>query len=424
MIPQTIRTSWTAILLAALLIFLLTAMLLSGPAVAKDDNKGFLYGKVVTEKGTEYTGFLRWGNQEAFWDDLFHSAKEDLPFIDFLDDEDLEDVYGKKRRSWRLFKKYEVSFDDDMSRVFISRFGDIALIEAKGDGDAELRMKSGEEYEVSGYADDVTSNIHVNDESLGMIDLHWDRIDTIEFMPVPRGADPGVWRLHGTVMTDEGEFKGYIQWDKQECLSSDELDGDTDDGRVSVEMGRIRSIEARGRRSSDIVLKDGREMNLDGTNDVNSENRGVMVEDERFGRVTIGWRAFEKVTFSDAGGSGKGYDEYKALGPLQGTVTDDDGKTYKGRIVYDLDESEGWEILNGDIGYVEFDIPFYRIRSIEPRGDDGARLTLTNGEKLLLEDGHDVTENNAGILILIGGDEDKPKYVPWDEVEIIEFDHK
>jgi hypothetical protein len=418
--------SWTAILLAALLVFLLAAMLLSGPAVAKEDNKGFIYGKVTTEKGTEYTGFLRWGNQEAFWDDLFHSAKEELEWIDYVDEDDLEDIARSKKRSWRLFNKYKVSVDDDwdMSRVFISRFGDIAVIEPKGDGDAELSMKSGAEYEVSGYADDVTSKIHVNDESLGMINLHWDRIDMIEFMQAPRGADPGVWRLHGTVMTDEGEFKGYIQWDKQECISTDELDGDTDDGRVSIEMGRIRSIEARGRRSSDIVLKDGRELNLDGTNDVNSENRGIMVEDPRFGRVTIGWRAFEMITFSDASGSGKGYDEFKALGPLQGTVTDEDGDTYKGRIVYDLDESEGWEILNADIGHVEFDIPFYMIAAIEPRGDDGARVTLTNGEKLMLEDGHDVTEDNAGILIFIGGDLDKPKYVAWDDVEKIKFDHK
>jgi hypothetical protein len=187
-------------------------------------------------------------------------------------------------------------------------------------------------------------------------------------------------------------------------------------------MGRIRSIESRGRRSSEVVLKDGREFRLSGTNDVNHENRGVMVEDPRYGRVTIGWDAFELVTFSDPGGSGKGYDDYPTRGRLQGTVTDDDGDTYKGQIVYDLDESEGWEILNGDVGDVEFDIPFYRIATIEPLSSDECLVVLTNGEKLTLEDGQDVIKANAGILVFTKGD--KTDYIPWKDVERIDFDHK
>jgi hypothetical protein len=424
MLNPTIRMSWIPILLAVLLLVLLVALLSSGPALAaKDDNQGFLYGRVVTESGSEYTGFLRWGNQEAFWDDLFHSGKEDQPFYDYLDDDDIRDL--RRERKFTLFKKWRVTVDDDdwrSTRMFISRFGDIAVIQPQGDGDAEVEMKNGTEYEVSGVADDVTSDIHVNDASLGMIDLDWDRIELIEFKPVPRDADPGVWRLHGKVVTDEGDFEGFIQWDKQECINTDVLDGDTDDGRVKIEMGRIRSIERRSRRSSDVVLKDGREFRLSGTNDVNHENRGIMVEDPRFGRVTIGWDAFEMVTFSDPGESGKGYDDYPPLGPLRGTVTDDDGDTYKGRIVYDLDESEGWEILNGDLGDVEFDIPFYRIASIEPIDSDESLIVLTNGEKLNLEDGQDVTESNAGILVFTKGNE--VEYIAWKDVERIEFDHK
>ena len=138
--------------------------------------------------------------------------------------------------------------------------------------------------------------------------------------------------------TDEGQFKGNIQWDKQECINTDKLDGDTEDGDVSIEMGRIKSIERRSRRASTVVLNDGRELVLDGSNDVNHENRGIMVEDPRYGRVTIGWKSFEKVTFSKPKGSGPGYDDFPARGQLKGTVTTEDGDTYTGRLVIDLDE--------------------------------------------------------------------------------------
>jgi hypothetical protein len=402
------------------MVTLLVALLAGAQAVsANGDHKGFIYGRVVAESGNEYTGFLRWGSQEAFWDDLFHSGKEDLPYLDELDDDQIREIRRSRRRGFSWFRDW--GDDYDISRMFIARFGDIEKIEPMGEGDADVFMKSGSRYEVSGVADDVTSKIHVNDTSLGEIELYWDRIELIEFMPVPRDADPGVWRLHGKVLTDEGEFEGFIQWDKQECLSIDELDGDTDDGDLSIEMGRIRSIESNGRRSSTVTLRDGRSFELSGSNDVNDENRGVMVEDERYGRVTVGWRAFESVTFSDPGPSGKGYDEYPARGALEGTVTDDRGNTYKGRIVIDLDEAEGWEILNGDVGHIEFDIPIYRIASLEPRGHDETRVTLVGGERLVLEDGQDVSDDNAGVLVFEGGRD--PVYIEWGDIEIIEFDH-
>jgi hypothetical protein len=170
------------------------------------------------------------------------------------------------------------------------------------------------------------------------------------------------------------------------------------------------------------VLNDGREMVLDGSNDVNHENRGVMVEDPRYGRVTIGWKSFEKATFSKPPGSGPGYDDFPARGALKGTVTTEDGETYTGRLVIDLDESEGWEILNGDIGDIDFDIPFYKIARLEPMGHDECLVVLTGGEKITLEDGQDVSDSNAGVLIIKS--EKEVMYVEWADVEKIVFDHK
>jgi hypothetical protein len=413
------RTTLLRILLA--LPVLALPLLAGGAALAAgQDTDGFLYGKVVTESGNEYVGFLRWGDEESFWDDLFHSTKEDRPYADEGRDRDRE---RRRETRIRIFRwDLKVGGDSwDGSRIFIARFGDIEKIRCHGDSEAEVFMKSGQVYDVSGYSNDVTSDILVRDEKMGDIDVRWNRIDTIEFMPAPRGADPGVWRLYGTVESDAGDFTGWIQWDKQECLSTDELDGDTEDGDISIEFGDIRSIERRGRKSSLVELKDGRTLRLRGSNDVNDENRGIMVEDPRFGRATVSWDAFEKATFEEHKSSGRGYDDYGKAGWLEGTVTDTDGRTYSGRLVIDLDETETWEMLNGSWRDVEFDIPLALIETIEPLGHDESRVRLRSGEELVLADGQDVADRNEGVLILKDDDDRDPEYLAWDEVERIEL---
>jgi hypothetical protein len=402
-------------------------LILPGAQVSNaTENQGFIYGRVVTESGAEYTGFLRWGNQEVFWDDLFQSEKEDLPYFDYLDDQDYRELHRDKDRNPSFLHKLHRMFEGKSyseARIFISRFGDIKAIEPRGDDGAVVRMKNGSTYEVGGYSDDVTSKIHVSGDGRDAIDLRWDRIESIEFMPAPAGAEAGVRRLYGRVETAEGDFEGYIQWDKQECLDIDELDGDTEDGDVSIPMGRIRAIEKDGRRACEVTLDDGSKLHMHGTNDVNHENRGIMVEDPRFGRVTIGWSSFDRLTFMDSPGSGLGYDAYPGRGPLAGTVAADNGKSHTGRLVFDLDESEGWEILNGNLGDIQFDIPFHRVVSLEPRGRNRCQVGLSGGEAITLEDSQDVGRNNSGVLIFERGD-DEPVYVKWRDVDRIELEHQ
>ncbi len=393
--------------------------------IAAGDNDGFIYGRITTTSGKEYEGFLRWDDEEAFWDDLFHSTKTELPYY-----EDFEDIIEEQDRDSRKRDKstiqifsWRFSIDGDnwgsSSRLFISRFGDIEKIRVTDDDEAEITMKNGEIYDVEGYSNDVGAKIFVNDTSLGDVRVRWNRIDTIEFMPVAGNADPGVFRLAGRVETDSGVFEGYIQWDKEECLSTDILDGDDEDGSLEIEMGKIASITRRGRNSSIVEMKDGREMRLRGTNDVNDENRGIMVEDHRFGRVTIPWDEFDNLTFQDLG-SGRSYDDFPVLGRLEGTVTDIDGEKYTGYIVFDLDEAEGWEMFNGDYHDMEYDIPFANIKTIEPLGHDDVRVVLFNGEEFELEDSQDASDSNDGILILDERGRD-PEYVVWEDVELIEF---
>jgi len=88
-------------------------------------------------------------------------------------------------------------------------------------------------------------------------------------------------------------------------------------------------------------------------------------------------------------------------------------------LVFDLDESETWEMLNGSSFDIEYDIPFARIASIEPKGSDSAQVTLKNGAKIRLEDSHDVSDENDGVLVLGG---EKPKHILWTDIRIIDLD--
>src|SRR5262245_40721971 len=53
------------------------------PAIEKGAaGRQVLYGTVVMANGTRYTGPLRWGDEEAYWDDLFDGSKEERPYSD------------------------------------------------------------------------------------------------------------------------------------------------------------------------------------------------------------------------------------------------------------------------------------------------------------------------------------------------------
>lgn len=387
-------------------------------AEASGDTQGFLYGRVTMRSDTVYEGRLRWnGDEEAFWGDLFNGSKEDRPYWDEVPERERR---RNRRDGVRIMGIRIGSSDYSSGRSFVVRFGDIDRIEAHR-GDAVLTLKDGEEIEIDGSGtNDIGSRLDVWDREIGHVKLDWDRIDLIEFLPTPDGLDVPVTRLHGRVKTEEGDFEGFIQWDKEECLSTDELDGDSRDGSMSIEMGKIQRIERRSSRASLVTLWSGREFELRGTNDVNSENRGIYVEDPRYGRVLVEWDAFDSLDFSPAGDSGPAYEDFAPGKPLRGTVTETGGETYSGRIVYDIDEEYTWEILNGEQRDLEYDIPFALVKSVEPRGVDSSRVTLRNGEELILDDVADVGEGNDGILVLTADGDSV--YIPWDDVERIDFD--
>jgi len=404
-------------LITLALMTLVTAVPALAEEPAGSPAAGFIYGTVTTVNGATYRGLLRWGGEEAFWGDLFNSTKENEAYA-----REVPRRERQRRRPIEVFGiRVGVRWDDvDASRVFVARFGDIARIRVLGSDEAEVTMRTGTAFEVSGGSNDIDAEITVHDASVGEVTLPWRKIETVEFAPVPAGVRPYGERLWGRVTTTRGSFAGFVQWDSEECLSTDVLDGDSDDGRMKIEMGQIAAIERRGRRSSTVTLGDGRTLVLSGTNDVDSSIRGILVEDPRFGRVEVSWEAFERVEFTAAPSSGPGYDDFAPLGALHGVVVAERGREVAGRLVFDVDEAEGWEILHGTADGVEYLIPFALVSEIVPRRHDESDVTLRTGETLRLEGSQDVGESNAGLLVYGAGEKD-PAYVPWDEVERVAF---
>jgi hypothetical protein len=386
-------------------------------------NQGFLYGRVTSDDGATYEGRLRFGgDEEAFWGNYFNGFKDENPWATHAPLERLT----QKRRPIGIFG-FEISLGErqrDLGRPLMARFGDIARIEARS-RDLWVTLKSGTVFHLDRFAaDDFADGLRVWDARRGVVDLDEWRMRSIELFPNAR-LEAAPDRLHGTVRTGHGDFTGFIQWNRKECVGPDELVGHTADGELSVRFDTIRSIARHSRDSSLVTLLDGREIVLSGTREVGRGHRGIYVDDRRYGRVLVSWDAFERLDFS-AGGSGPAYSDFPRGRPLTGSVTTRAGRRLTGRLVYDLDESETTETLDAPSRGVDYTIPFGLIASIAPvgreeRGTQRARVTLHDGEELPLERTGDLGEGNAGMLIFIDGRE-RPEYVQWTDVEQVDFD--
>lgn len=394
----------------------------------------FLYGRITLDGGATYEGRLRWGrDQEAFWGDYFNGFKEQNPWAAQVPPERLR----KEPRPIKIFGIEIARREDqiDLTRPFMARFGDITRIELLG-RDVRVTLKSGTMFDLGFYSsNDFDDGVRVWDGSRGVLDfgprrihaIDFDfgrrRIRAIDFLPAaPAGAAPQ--QLHGTVRTRQGDFTGFVQWNRNKGVGTDEISGRTADGNLRLRFDTLRSIARHSSDSSLVTLLDGREIVLSGTREAGQDNLGIYVDDRRYGRVLISWDAFERLDFSP-GGSGPAYGDFPPGHPLTGSVTTRDGRRLAGRLVYDLDESETTETLDAPSQGVNYTIPFGLIASIvlpgrEEHGTQHAKVTLHNGEELQLERSGDLGEGTGGMLIFVDGSQ-RPEYVLWTDVEQVNF---
>jgi hypothetical protein len=382
------------------------------------NHEGFMYGKVYLNDKT-YTGPLRWGNEEVLWTDFFNAEKSSNQYKKMVP-EKKENDDSWFSQDWSFGSIWE---NKVVAHKFSCQFGNLASLTRMSGNRLELKFKNGGKLVVDGDGyNDVGGKIQVIDSELGTVSLSWDHISKIEFMSTPNRLE-GIYGmpLFGTVEGVRKEkITGYIVWDDDERLNTDRLDGDDDDEDVSLKFGDVASIEKEG-RGSRVVLRSGKSLYLTNSNDVNGENRGVLVVVPDVGVVRFSWEAFRKVTFTEPTKHPQAYTDFTTPMPLKGKISRLDGDDLSGRIIYDIDETLDIEVLEGEENEIEYIIPMKNIRRITPKNEDFSSLELKNGKSLLLGDGQDVSSRNGGVLVFEKGKKE-PEYVRWKNVNEITFD--
>ncbi len=396
---------------------IITAMLAFAIETRAQSTDALLYGKVYTEK-TIYTGVIRWGTEEALWTDLFNASKVTNQYKRMVP-EQKEEEDSWLNIDWSFGSIWE---DKIVPHQFNCQFGNLSQITRLNDNRARLKFKNGKEMEVSGEGyNDLGSDIQVADAELGRVSIDWGRITKVEFLQAPAKVEAVFGApLYGTVEGIRREkFTGYIAWDNDERLVTDRLDGDADDNDVSLKFSDITSIEKQGRGSL-VKLKSGRALFLTGSNDVNAENRGVLVSVPGLGVVKVSWNAFRKITFSEADASTQPYHAFPAPSFLQGKVSTLEGDDAAGRIIFDIDEVLDFELVEGRENDIEYSIPLRNIKKITPKNFDYSSIELRNGQTLLLGGGQDVSSRNGGVLVFQKGKKEG-HYVNWKKINEIIF---
>lgn len=426
------------------------ALLLALPTSVLAQGSGRIWGRVETRDGQVLEGFIRWDRNEGSWVDLLNGSKhvslEDVDFRIWNDGADSAEVPPDRVVD---FRGYRITWPDALEGFpgWVTsgvRFGHIRRLVPEGRDSVRLELKSGQEVALTGGLTDLGPEVRkIVVEAPGQreADLEWSDLAAVDFGPAPQGARPPGERIHGTVTDGRGdEYTGFIGWDRDKILTTDELVGRGAHGQRKIPFGRIASIR-KTEKGALVVTADGDSVELTGSEDVTARNDGIDISDPALGGVEMDWRNFESVRFHPPEHT-VGYDAFDGGRPLRGTVVTLSGRELTGRIRFDADEASSWEILDGIRDHDRFDIELGDVARIVPlrlvtgaggetveanagRGRiRGARVTLNDGRVLELEGSNDVDQGNKGVMVL--GDEAGPRpwiLVRWQDVKELRLDH-
>ncbi|MCP4571098.1 MAG: hypothetical protein GY838_01975 [bacterium] len=403
--PRTFRRLVSMLLLAA--------PLLAAPAAATT-----LHGEFTLADGTVLTGWFREDREDACGHHLFEARRDGNPWAEWIDDDALAaqrraDFFATHGLIDRLAYVLDGGDREKRNLAFICRYDALASLERDGDGIAAT-LRDGSQHRLRERGRDLSSDLVIHADEIH--ELEWDDLRAARFTPATTAPPPELTPVWGTFTGSEGTQTGWIQWDRSECLAGDVLDGDEEGRDHEVPLGDITSIEKVDARSCRVTLRDGTELVLSGSNDVNEDNRGIVVLVAGLGRVVHPWHRFDRLELTDPPVTPP-VDE-PAYGELRGTVTTTGGARHTGRLAFDLDEGWDWDIFDGELRGVEYEIPFGNIDRIERAGDDSATVQLRDGRRLEMDDGPDAGTGNHGLLVVT---ERGPVMLVWAEVAAIEF---
>lgn len=231
-----------------------------------------LYGTVEDRWGTAYTGYISWDLDEILASDI------------------LDGESGGRDRE--------------------IEFGRIAAIERDFDG-SRVTLTNGEELVMTGSNDVGRGHrgVQISDPGLGMVEVEWDEFESVRFHEAPSAvgydAFDGGYRLEATVVTRGGDrLTGALIWDADESWSWEILDGSFRDVVYDVEFSRIDRIQRASSRGARVILRDGRTLEMEDSNDVSDEIKGIFVapdgwqpgvEPEEMEWIVITWDELDEV---------------------------------------------------------------------------------------------------------------------------------
>lgn len=384
--------------------------------------QGHIYGDVVLKSGQIYTGTIKWSGGQHLWSDVLTVTKgTNKSILKYLSEAQIKKLSSEEDRgkiSWQFMSLWEDKVPSRKNEI-LCRFGDIRTIHITGADKAEIYFKNGKKLRVEPYKNDPADLgknfvVYTGGDSKT---LKWDDISTVNFKATPNDPrlSPGE-PLYGTVYTSNGPVTGFIQWNKNQYLTSHKLRGINNNKQaVTVSFSTVARIEKKDNQAL-IQLRSGESISAGATG---SSNSGVVVMHPQYGRVLVEWKAFKSLTLEALPATGLAYDNYPPADHLLATVTATDGRAFTGACVFDLDEEWNVEILDGNKDGLYYQIPFYNISKLAPYRQKYAQVTLKNNSTLLLGWANDVSDKNWGVLIWLP--DKKYQYLAWDQIKEISF---
>lgn len=406
---------------------ILTAALSAAVGAVAANPEPIIYGTVTDQKGQTHTGSIRWGDQETFLSDIFNGHKTGTVGFEHLTDDEREALLDHQPGPQASIGALQITFKSFFGKeidppYFNVPFG--AIKELAIDADQPLftaTLHDGTTIVSNGESsNDLQSDIFVKDAQGNIKEFDMDDLTLVTFSKAPPEALTFGDGIYGTVTSSIGTFQGRVMWDKDERLTDEELDGNDDTGKDhEIKFADIKSIEKNGNHSL-VELTDGNTLNLTGTNDVNTSNRGIWVDHPDLGRVTIEWSQFNKLVIEDVAVEWLDFDDHAQVQkPLSGTVTLKDGSTVQAdAITYDMSLVSPADLLYADVNEANRQIPLRLIKQITVKHDQAVELTMLDGSTLLAYGNKHVTRDNNGLLLKSA---ENYRWVPWAEVQSIQF---
>jgi hypothetical protein len=372
----------------------------SGPESGRDG--GAIHGAVELRDGTVREGAIAWGDRKRFWNErLAGVLREDLQVGERTENVEL---FGMKLWEWK---------ERDTLRLSIAvPFGLIRAIDRVDHDELEVTLPDGSVLGVRSSGRDVGAKPTIVTAS-GTFTPDWDDVRRVTFST---SADPGRTgeRIYGTVTTELGPYTGFVAWDRDERVLDEMLDGD----EAEMPFAEIAEIHRDGSRAARVVLRDGSEMRLSGTNDVNDRNRGIEVLVDGLGTIVADWDAFESFVLAPPPASPP-----RAVlrhGRMVGVVETTTGERHRGALTWGDHERFLWETLDGELsGDVEVAVPFDLLRRVAPLDERRgvAQVVLRSGVTFEIRGGDVDADARAVEIATPAG----PVRVAWNDIVAVEF---